>query len=358
MAGPAMAQVKLGIGAPITGANATFGTQYRNGVDLAVEDINADGGFLGQKVSVVTGDDVSDPKQGVSVANKFIAEGIKFVVGHFNSGVTIPASEAYAEGGVLVITPSGTNPKITERGMWNVFRACGRDDQQGTIAGAFLAQNYKDKRIAIVHDKSPAGQGLANETQKAIRAAGLKEVLYEAVNPGEKDYTALVSKLKSANADILYWGGLHTEAGLIVRQMRDQSLKTVLMAGDGIATDEYAAIGGPAIEGTLMTFFPNPSNRPEAKEVLARFQAKGIDPAGYTLYAYAATQILKQAIDKAGSLDTRKVAETMHSGVPFKTVLGEIAFDQKGDIKQPGFVPYVWKNTGGRITYVELKPGA
>jgi branched-chain amino acid transport system substrate-binding protein len=358
IAGPAMAQVKLGIGAPITGANATFGTQYKNGVDLAVEDINANGGFLGQKVSIVTGDDVSDPKQGVSVANKFIAEGIKFVVGHFNSGVTIPASEAYAEGGVLVITPSGTNPKITERGMWNVFRACGRDDQQGTIAGAFLAQNYKDKRIAIVHDKSPAGQGLANETQKAIRAAGLKEVLYEAVNPGEKDYTALVSKLKSANADILYWGGLHTEAGLIVRQMRDQSLKTVLMAGDGIATDEYAAIGGPAVEGTLMTFFPNPSNRPEAKEVLARFQAKGIDPAGYTLYAYAATQILKQAIDQAGTLDTRKVAETMHSGAPFKTVLGGIAFDQKGDIKQPGFVPYVWKNTGGRITYVELKPGA
>jgi branched-chain amino acid transport system substrate-binding protein len=357
IAGPAAAQVKLGIGAPFTGPNATFGSQYRNGVELAVEDINAAGGFAGQKVSVVAGDDVSDPRQGVSVANKFIGEGIKFVVGHFNSGVTIPASEAYVEGDVLLITPSGTNPKITERGLWNAFRACGRDDQQGGIAGAFLAQNYKDKRIAIVHDKSTAGQGLANETQKALRAGGVREVLYEAVNPGEKDYTALVSKLKSVNADILYWGGLHTEAGLIVRQMRDQSLRTVLMAGDGIATDEYAAIGGPAVEGTLMTFFPNPETRPEAKDVIAKFRAKGIDPAGYTLYAYAAAQILKQAIDKTGSLDTKKVAETMHSGTPFNTVLGEISFDKKGDIKQPGFVPYVWKNTGGRITYVELKQG-
>jgi branched-chain amino acid transport system substrate-binding protein len=291
------------------------------------------------------------------LANLVIAEGIKFVVGHFNSGVTIPASEAYAEGGVVVITPSGTNPKITERGLWNVFRACGRDDQQGTIVGAFLVQNYKDKKIATVHDKSPAAQGLAEETRKAIRAGGLKEVLYEAVNPGEKDYTALVSKLKSVNADILYWGGLHTEAGLIVRQMRDQSLKTILMAGDGIATGEYAAIGGPAVEGTLMTFFPNPEARPEAKEVLTKFRAKGIDPAGYTLYAYAAAQILKQAIDKAGTLDTRKVADTMHSGTPFKTVMGDISFDQKGDIKQPGFVPYVWKKTGGKITYVELKQG-
>jgi branched-chain amino acid transport system substrate-binding protein len=322
-----------------------------------VEDINASGGLLGQKVSIVTGDDVSDPKQGVSVANKFIADGVKFVVGHFNSGVTIPASEAYNEGGVLVITPSATNPKITERGLWNVFRACGRDDQQGTIAGAFLVERFKDKRIAIGHDKTPAAQGLASETKKAINAAGVKEVLYEAVNPGEKDYTALVSKLKSANVDIFYWGGLHTEGGLIVRQMRDQALKTVLMAGDGIATEEYAAIGGPGVEGTLMTFFPNPENRPEAKEVLAKFRAKGIDPAGYTLYAYAATQILKQAVDKAGSLDPKKVAETMHSGTPFTTILGDISFDPKGDIKQPGFVPYVWKNTGSKITFVELDKG-
>jgi branched-chain amino acid transport system substrate-binding protein len=238
-----------------------------------------------------------------------------------------------------------------------VFRACGRDDQQGTIAGAFLVERFKDKRIAVGHDKTPAAQGLASETKKAINAAGVKEVLYEAVNPGEKDYTALVSKLKSANVDIFYWGGLHTEGGLIVRQMRDQALKTVLMAGDGIATEEYAAIGGPGVEGTLMTFFPNPENRPEAKEVLAKFRAKGIDPAGYTLYAYAATQILKQAVDKAGSLDPKKVAETMHSGMPFTTVLGDIAFDLKGDIKQPGFVPYVWKNNGSKITFVELDKG-
>ncbi len=354
MAGVASAQIKLGVAGPLTGPNAAFGAQLKNGVEQAVEDINAAGGILGQKIQVFLGDDVSDPKQGVSVANKFVGDGVKFVVGHFNSGVTIPASEVYQENGMLVITPSATNPKLTERNMWNVFRTCGRDDQQGAVAADYIAKNYAGKKVAIVHDKTTYGQGLADETKKAMNAKGIKEVLYEGVNTGEKDFSALVSKIKAAGADVVYWGGLHTEGGLIVRQMRDQGVKAPLMSGDGITSDEFATIGGPGVEGTLMTFPPDPRNRPEAKAVLGKFEAKKFNPEAYTLYSYAAVQIIQQAAVKANSLDPKKVAETMKSGMTFKTVIGDISYDKKGDITRPDYTMYVWKKQGDKITYVEM----
>src|SRR3954462_15689174 len=156
-AGTAQAQIKMGMTGPVTGPNAAFGAQLKNGVERAVEDINASGGIMGQKITLSYGDDVSDPKQGVSIANKFAGDGVKFVVGPFNSGVTMPASEAYAESGILQVTPSATNPKITERGLWNIFRTCGRDDQQGGVAGAYIAKNFKGKKVAIVHDKTTYG---------------------------------------------------------------------------------------------------------------------------------------------------------------------------------------------------------
>src|SRR5215470_18986459 len=249
VASGAQAQIKLAVAGPITGGSAAFGAQLKNGVEQAVEDINAAGGILGQKLVVTIGDDRADPKEGVSTANKFAADGVKFVIGHFNSGVTIPASDVYLENGVLVITPAATNPKVTDRpGMWNMFRVCGRDDQQGVVAGGFIAQNFKGKRVAIVHDKTTYGQGLAEETRKAMNAKGVKEVMYEGINKDDKDLTALVSKLKSANPDLVYWGGLHDTAGLIVRQMRDQGVKAPLMGGDGITDDEFAAIAGPGAE--------------------------------------------------------------------------------------------------------------
>src|SRR5436853_3922079 len=226
-AASAHADVKMAMTGPLTGPNAAFGAQLKNGVEQAVEDINAAGGILGQKIVLSYGDDVSDPKQGVSLANKFSGDGVKFVVGPFNSGVTMPSSEAYQENGIMLITPSATNPKITERGLWNVFRTCGRDDQQGAVAAAYIVKNMKGKKIAIVHDKTTYGQGLADETKKAMNKAGQKEVLYEGINLGEKDFSALVSKIKAANADLVYWGGLHTEGGLIERQRRDQGGRAV-----------------------------------------------------------------------------------------------------------------------------------
>ncbi|MFA6264713.1 MAG: branched-chain amino acid ABC transporter substrate-binding protein [Pseudolabrys sp.] len=357
MAGTASAQVKFGIAGPITGPNAAFGAQLKNGTQQAVDDINAAGGILGQKLSVEVGDDVSDPKQGVSVANKFAGDGVKYVVGHFNSGVVMPASLVYQENGILEITPSATNPQITERGLQNVFRTCGRDDQQGAVAGAYILKNFKGKKIAVIHDKTTYGKGLADETVKALGKGGVKAVLYEGVNVGEKDYSALVSKIKSSNADLVYWGGLHTEGGLIVRQMRDQGIKAPMMGGDGITTDEFASVGGPGVEGTLMTYGPDARSNPAAKDVVAKFRAAKFEPEAYTLYSYAAVQIIKQAAESAKSLDTKKVAEKIHSGMTFKTVLGDISYNKKGDRTNLDYVMYIWKKgADGKITYFEC-PG-
>jgi branched-chain amino acid transport system substrate-binding protein len=358
LAGGASAQVKFGMAGPITGPSAATGAQMKNGVDQAAADINAAGGILGQKITVSYGDDVSDPKQGVSVANKFAGDGVKFVIGNYNSGVTIPSSEVYQENGILAITPASTNPTVTERKMWNIFRVCGRDDQQGKVAGDYILNHLKGKKIAVVHDKTTYGKGLADETKKTINKGGMKEVLYEGINTGEKDFSALVSKIKQSGADLVYFGGLYTEGGLIVRQMRDQGVKAPLMGGDGITSDEFAAVGGPGVEGTLMTYGPDPRNKPEAKKVVEEFRAKKFEPEAYTLYSYAGVQIIKQAAEAAKSLDPKKVAEKMHSGMPFKTVLGDISFDKKGDITKLDYVMYIWKKDAtGKINYVEC-PGS
>jgi len=348
--------VKFGVGGPITGPDAAFGAQLKNGAEQAIADINEAGGILGKKILVSFGDDVADPKQGVSVANKFAADGVKFVIGHFNSGVTMPASEVYQENGMIDITPAATNPRITERSMWNIFRTCGRDDQQGLVAGTYIASNFQGKKVAIVHDKTTYGQGLADETKKTMNGKGVQEVLYEGVSATEKDYSALVSKIKAAGADLVYWGGLHTAGGLIVRQMRDQGVNAVLMGGDGITSDEFAAIGGPGVEGTLMTYGPDPRKRPEAKPIVEKFRAKNFEPEAYTLYSYAAVQIVKQAAEEAKSLDPKKVAEVMHSGRTFSTVIGDISYDKKGDVTRLDYVMYVWKkDPSGKITYAEIE---
>jgi branched-chain amino acid transport system substrate-binding protein len=360
LAGTASAQVKFGMAGPITGPSAATGAQMKNGVDQAAEDINKAGGILGQKIVVQYGDDVSDPKQGVSVANKFAGDGVKFVIGNYNSGVTIPSSEVYQENGILEITPASTNPTVTERKMWNIFRVCGRDDQQGKVAGTYILKHFKGKKIAVVHDKTTYGKGLADETRKTIIAGGMKDVLYEGINTGEKDYSALVSKIKQSGADLVYFGGLYTEGGLIVRQMRDQGVKAPLMGGDGITSDEFASVGGPGVEGTLMTYGPDPRNKPEAKKIVEEFRhrAQPFEPEAYTLYSYAGVQVIKQAAEAAKSLDPKKVAEKMHSGMNFKTVLGDLSFDKKGDITKLDYVMYIWKkDASGKVTYIEC-PGS
>jgi branched-chain amino acid transport system substrate-binding protein len=353
--GIARADIVVGVAGPMSGPNAAYGEQYRVGVETAVERINANGGVLGQRLVISVGDDVSDPKQGVSVANKFVADQVRYVVGHFNSGVTIPASDVYAENGILFVTPTATNPMVTDRGLWDAFRACGRDDQQGSIAAKYVLEHFKDKKVAIVDDKSTAGKGLADEMKKAFNAGGGQEVLNEEINPGEKDYSALVAKIKASGADLLYYGGLHTEAGLIVRQMHDQRVTTILMGGDGISNSEFGAIGGDGAVGTLMTSFPDPATLVDAKDAVADLETKNVPTEAVTLYAYAAAQIIADAIVKAKVDDPKAVADYLHSGATISTVLGPISYDSKGDIKQPGFIVFEWQKVDGKLMPVALK---
>ncbi len=346
----AQAEIKIATAGPMTGQYASFGQQMKAGAEQAVADINAAGGVLGQKLVLEVGDDACDPKQAVAVANQMVNKGVVFMAGHFCSGSSIPASKVYEEEGIVQISPASTNPKLTEEGGDNVYRVCGRDDQQGMVAGEFLAKKYKGKNIAIIHDKTAYGKGLADETRKYLRKAGGKEKMYEAITAGEKDYSALVSKLKRNKIDVIYLGGYHTEAGLIIRQMRDQGMKTVLVSGDALVTDEFWQITGSAGEGTLMTFSPDPRKNPDAAPVVKEFRAKGIEPEGYVLYTYGAIQAWAQAVNKAGSTDTNKVIKALNTG-RFNTVLGKIGFDKKGDVTAPGYVFYVWKN--GKYDYLK-----
>ncbi|MBI3700061.1 MAG: branched-chain amino acid ABC transporter substrate-binding protein [Afipia sp.] len=345
--------IPVAVAGPMTGSESAFGRQMKNGADLAVADINAAGGLLGKNLALQIGDDACDPKQARSVAEKIASSGVPFVAGHFCSSSSIPASEAYADGNVLQITPASTNPLFTERKLTNVLRVCGRDDQQGVVAAQYILKAYAGKNIAILNDKTTYGKGLADEMKKALNAGGMQEKLFESYNKGDKDFNSIVSRLKLANIDLVYVGGYHQEAGLIVRQMRDQGLKTVLMAGDAMNDKEFASITGPAAEGTLFTFGPDPRNKPTAKAIVEKFKAKGIDPEGYTLYTYAAFQIWSQAAAKANSTDTKKVMDIIKAG-EWETVLGKLSFDAKGDIKALDYVVYKWDAKGN---YAEIEPG-
>ena len=339
----AQGEITIATIGPMTGSNASFGVQMKAGAEQAVADINAAGGVNGKMLKLIIEDDACDPKQAQAAAGKLAAAKVKFVAGHFCSGSSIPSSKVYAEEGIVMISPGSTNPKLTdERAGPNVFRVCGRDDQQGEVAGSYLADKFKGKKVAILHDKTAYGKGLADETKKYMNKAGLTEAMYEAYTAGEKDYAALVSKMKAAGVDLVYVGGYHTEAGLIVRQMRDQGMKSVLMSGDALVTNEYWQITGAAGEGTLITFSPDPRKSADATDALAKFAAKKIDPEGYVLYNYAAIQTWAQAANAAKSEDGKAVIAKLNE-MEFNTVLGKFKFDKKGDPNLPPYKFYEWK---------------
>jgi branched-chain amino acid transport system substrate-binding protein len=345
--------ITIAVAGPMTGAVATIGEQLKHGAELAAQAINKNGGVNGKTVKVVPYDDACDPKQAVAVANRIIADGIKFVDGHACSGSSIPASEVYAEADVLMMSPASSNPAMTdkaaEQGWSTIMRLYGRDDAQGKFIGPWIKQNYGAKKIAILHDKSAYGKGLADVVKASLNGAAVKEVMYEGINPGEKDYKAVVNRLKSQGVEFLYFGGYHTEAGLIMRQAADQNYKFQLMMGDSIATPEFGAVAGPAADGTLFTFPPDGRDSEAAKGALAQFQQIGFVPEGFTLFSYATVQAIAGGIGKAGSADPKAVAKILRS-TNVDTVLGPVTFDEKGDIKDPKYNINVWK--GG--TYSKL----
>lgn len=344
------AEIQVGMAGPLTGQNASMGEQMRHGAEQAVADLNAAGGVNGTRLNLTKADDACDPKQAVAVASQLASRGAVMVAGHYCSGSSIPAAPIYAEEGVLQISPASTNPQLTEQGLQTTFRVCGRDDQQGGAAASYIAGHFKGQKIAVLQDKTAYGKGIADEVVAGLKKAGIEPVLYEAYTTGERDFNALVSRLKQAGAALVYIGGAHTETGLIVRQLRAQGSRAVVMGGDSLMTTEFNSITGKDGDGVLMTFGPDPRNRPEAAALVEKFRKQGYEPEGYTLYTYAAFQAWAQAAMAAKSVEASKVADAMRAGT-FQTVLGPLGFDAKGDVKAPTYVVYQWQ--GGK--FAELK---
>lgn len=346
----AHADITIAAVGPITGQDATTGEQMQRGVQAAIYAINEDGGVLGEKLKLIVKDDACDPKQSVAIANQLGGEKIFGVVGPMCSGSAIPASKIYNEEGIIMISASATSPLLTEQGFDNVLRTCGRDDQQGAVVADYIAKKYADKNIAIIQDKTAYGQGLADEVKKNLNRNGIQEKMYESISRGERDYATLVSKLKQNNIDVLFYGGYHTEAGLIVRQMRDQAVQAVFIGDDDLTTKEFWSITGSAGEGAMMSFNPDPRMRPEAMDAVKRIRAAGFDPEGVTLYSYAAVQVMAEAMRRAGGTDPAKVVAALHQG-SYQTVIGSITFDRKGDVTRPDYIMYRW--TQGAYTPIE-----
>ena len=341
----AAADVLIGTAGPLTGSNAWIGEQLQQGVQMAVQDLNGSGGVLGEKVRLVVADDACEGPQAVAAAEKLVGDGVVFVVGHDCSAASISASEVYYKAGVIQISPASTNPVFTELGRSNVFRVCGRDDEQGVLAGDYLADHFAGSRIAIVHDGAIYGKGLAEETKKELNKRGVAEALFETIAPGQSDYSRLIEKLRVAGVSVLYFGGYAAEAGLIVRTAHETGLALRLVSGDALSTKEFMLVAGPAGEGTVFTFFPDPRRSPAAAELIERFHKIGFEPEGQTLYSYAAVQVWSQAVEKVGATTADKVIAALHSN-KFATVLGPISFDAKGDVEQRTFEWYVWREGG------------
>ncbi len=349
LATPVLADIPVAIAGPMTGQYASAGDQIRKGAEMAVADINKRGGVLGEKLTLEVGDDACDPKQAVSVANTMVNKEIVFMHGHWCSSSTIPASEVYNESDILMATVS-TNPQVTERGLNNVFRIMGRDDQQGLVAGNYIAEHFAGKKVAVLDDKSAYGKGLADEIAKAMEAKGMKPELRESITAGEKDYSGIVTKLKAAGVEVLAYGGYHTEVALILRQAQQAGLKLTIMGGDTMTNSELVTAAGDASDNVMFTFSPDPRKNPDAASVVQEFRDAKIEPEGYVMYAYAAMQLFEQVATQAKSVKYADLEKAMRAGT-FKTVIGDLSFDEKGDQKAPGFVVYRWK--GGDYDYAE-----
>jgi branched-chain amino acid transport system substrate-binding protein len=342
LASPARAEFRIALAAPLSGPDAVFGMELRNGAEQAAADINAKGGVLGQKFVIVPFDDRGDLKQGIAIANRVVDEKISFVIGHFYSSITLAASEIYANHSILEITPSATNPQITERGFDLIFRTSGRDDQQSAVAAKYLAAQAS-KKIAILFDNTAYGKALADDVRQRLAKAGIQDALYGGIDKGSKDYGRLVGRIKAAAADFVYWGGGDADAGLLLKEMRAEGVTAQLLGSDSLASDEFARAGDDAVEGALMTFPADPRRRPQAVSAMKEFRARDIDPEVFTLNAYAAVEVLAQAAKAAGTFDTTVIAKTIHFGRPFRTVLGTLIYDAKGDITTLDYSVYVWR---------------
>lgn len=346
-AGHAAAEIKIGIAGPMTGPVAQYGDMQFSGARMAIERINADGGVNGEMLEGVEVDDVCDPKQAVTVANRMVNDGVRFVVGHLCSSSTQPASDIYEDEGILMVTPASTSPAITERGYELVFRTIGLDSMQGPVAGNYLA-SLEPERVAVIHDKQQYGEGIATAVRDTLEEAGVEIAMFEGITAGDKDFSSLVTKLKQADVDYVYYGGYHPELGLILRQARSADLDATFMGPEGVGNKDINTIAGDAAEGLLVTLPPSFDEKEENQDLVQAFEEKGEDPSGpFVLTSYTAVQLIAEGIKAAGSTDPFDVAAALRDG-KFETPIGTVEYDSKGDMESFEFVVYEWHSDGSK----------
>jgi branched-chain amino acid transport system substrate-binding protein len=335
--------VEVGIAGPMTGSDAKMGTDFRNGASIAIEEWNTAGGVLGSKIEAEIEDDQSDPKQAVAVANKLVNQGVIGIIGHFNSSCSIPASDVYERAGKPMITPASTNPLLTERGYKGVFRICGTDNQQGKVAAQFVREKLKLQRVAVLHDKTTYGQGLADIFKDNL-GKGIEVVYYGGITRGDKDFKTVLTSIKEKSPELIYFGGIYADAGLLVKQAREIGLNAPFMSGDGTIDQKFVEIAGEkAAEGTYLTFSPDPAHIPAAKDFIDKYKKKYGELGPYSIYAYVAVNILLDAAKEAGSADGKMVIDKLRSK-EFITAFGKIKFNENGDVAQAPYIVWITRN--------------
>ena len=326
--------VKIGHAGPLTGGIAHLGKDDENGVHLAVDEATAKKMKIGGKTvrfEMMSEDDQADPKMGPTIAQKFVDAKVAGVVGHLNSGVTIPASAVYNQAGIPMISGSATNPKLTEQGFKVVFRTVGRDDQQGPAVAAYIANELKAKKVAIADDATAYGEGLANEVEKTLKAAGVQVVAREKTNDKATDFKAILTKMKGKNPDAIFYGGMDATGGPLIKQARELGIKAVFAFGDGACTSEMTKLGGPAAEGLICSQAGIPTQM-ASKAFQDAFKAKYGEVKQYAPFFYDGANILISAMQKADSTDPAKYLP-MVASISFDGATGHVEFDAKGDRK-------------------------
>ena len=347
---PAATTVKIGHVAPLTGGIAHLGKDNENGARMAVDEINAAGGIDvgGAKVKfeLVAEDDKADPKEGTLAAQKIVDAGVVAVVGHLNSGTSIPASKIYSDASVTQISPSATNPKLTEQGFKTTFRVVANDNQQGAVLANFAATEMKAKTIAIIDDRTAYGQGLADVVERVAKEKGLKVVAREFTNDKASDFNAILTKVRATKPDVVMYGGMDATAGPMAKQMKQLGIKAPMLAGDGVCSPEFIKLAGDAA-GVLTCSMAGEAVEKMAKgpDFVARYKAKfNQDVQVYSPYSYDAVFVIAEAMKRAGKADRAAIAAAMPA-TNYTGVTGTIAFDEKGDIK------------GGAISMMRVKDG-
>ena len=342
--------IKIGLAAVQSGSDAQIGLTMLNGAQVAIDDWNAKGGVLGKKIETISLDDEAKPDKAVNVAQSLVDDGVVAVIGHLNSNCTIPASRVYSDGKVIQITPGSTNPQYTEQGFPYAFRICGRDDQQGPVTGAYLHDVLKLNKIAILHNKSSYGEGLATEVKKSFEAKGGTVTIFQGIGQDERDFRANISVIQGSGAEAFFWGGMYGQGGPLLVQMRQSGLTIPFSTGDGCFDQSFIDTVGANSANTYLSFGPDYHQIPAAQAFLKKYKDKyNHDEGAYSVYGYDAANVLLTAIAQAGSTDPDKVSAIMKSQ-SFDTILGKVEFDQKGDVKKSQYV--IWTVKDGKFQVV------